>query len=186
MSILLFQGDLNQRKSASLHQVVTYFQQQLLTKTDEAVEVYRLADADIPFFTPHHPQPPAAVAPLLDTFQQAEWQLWFTPLYHGSLTGAMKNALDWLQFTSQATPPYLTDKYVGLVSLSEGLQAMQGINAMEAVAKSLRAWVLPFSVPIQRSQLWDESGQLSDLYRAKCDQLTDLLVAQIPSSQSVG
>lgn len=67
----------------------------------------------------------------------------------------MKNCLDWLEVTANRYEPYLTDKTVGLVCWADGLQAMQGINAMDVIAKSLRAWPLPFSVPIVRSALFD-------------------------------
>jgi hypothetical protein len=52
----------------------------------------------------------------------------------------MKNCLDWLEVTANRYEPYLTDKTIGLVCWADGLQAMQGINAMDVIAKSLRAW----------------------------------------------
>ncbi len=78
----------------------------------------------------------------------------------------MKNCLDWLEVTANRYEPYLTDKTVGLVCWADGLQAMQGINAMDAIAKSLRAWPLPFSVPIVRSALFDgeQPTEISELY----------------------
>ncbi|MBB2949449.1 hypothetical protein FHR29_000181 [Sphingobacterium sp. JUb56] len=39
---------------------------------------------------------------------------------------------------------------MGLVCWADGVQAMQGINTMDAIAKSLRAWPLPYSVPISK------------------------------------
>ncbi len=88
-------------------------------------------------------------------FTSADLHIWLAPLYHGSIPGVMKNCLDWLEVTANRYEPYLTDKTVGLICWADGLQAMQGINAMDAIAKSLRAWPLPFSVPIVRSALFD-------------------------------
>jgi arsenic resistance protein ArsH len=53
---------------------------------------------------------------------------------------------------------------------------MQGINAMDAVAKALRAWVLPFSVPVLKDHLFDpQTSDFSTLYRNKFDQMITLL-----------
>ena len=55
---------------------------------------------------------------------------------------------------------------------------MQGINAMDAVAKALRAWVLPFSVPVLKDHLFDpQTSDFSALYKTKFDQMISLLAA---------
>jgi arsenic resistance protein ArsH len=92
------------------------------------------------------------------------------------MTGVMKNTLDWLEMTSKFSNPYLTGKVVALVSWGDGSQAMQGINAMDAVAKALRAWVLPFSVPIMKEHLYDpESKDFTASYKNKFDRMIALL-----------
>ena len=64
---------------------------------------------------------------------------------------------------------------VGLVCWADGGQAMQGINAMDAVAKSLRAWTAPYSVPIQRKDLFDNEGKISPPYEERFGRLLHLL-----------
>jgi arsenic resistance protein ArsH len=93
------------------------------------------------------------------------------------MTGAMKNCLDWLELTSKNEKPYLTDKIVGLVCWADGGQAMQGINAMDAVAKALRAWVIPYSVPLVKNQLYTDTHrrELSVEPMHKLDRLLLLL-----------
>jgi arsenic resistance protein ArsH len=100
---------------------------------------------------------PASVQKMADIFREADIHIWLAPLYHGGIPGAMKNCLDWLEITSKTPQPYLAGKIVGLVCWAGGLHAMQGINNMDAIAKSLRAWVLPYTLPISRSELF-ESG----------------------------
>ncbi len=46
--------------------------------------------------------------------------------------------------------PYLTDKKIGLICISEGTFGIQGINTMISIAHTLRAWVLPYSIPINK------------------------------------
>jgi hypothetical protein len=111
-------------------------------------------------------------------FLEAELQIWMTPLYHGGMTGMMKNCLDWLELTARHEKPYLTDKVVGLVSWADGGQAMQGINAMDAVAKALRAWVVPYTVPLVKNHLYNDSHrqEFAAEHTRKLDRLVSLLV----------
>ncbi|WP_246076914.1 hypothetical protein [Pedobacter ureilyticus] len=88
----------------------------------------------------------------------------------------MKNCLDWLELSARETKPYLSDKTIGLICWADGAQAMQGINSMDMIAKSLRAWTIPFSVPIIKSELVDHTrvGEISAKYKAKLDLLVKL------------
>ena len=178
MSFLLFYGDMNGHRNASLGRVIDYFDRSLSEQFDQSVEVFRLSEVTLPFFNPSLSGVPGEVNCMLTAFRKADFHIWFTPLYHGSMTGAMKNALDWLELTRTEPIPYLSDKCIGLVSLSDGLQSMQAINAMEAVAKSLRAWTVPFSIPMQKTHLWNHQDELSEEYVSKFNLLIDLMLRQ--------
>ena len=63
-----------------------------------------------------------------------------------------------------------------MVCWADGGQAMQGINAMDSVAKALRAWTLPYCIPIVRRLLIDpETNTFTDEYQHKFDLMTQLL-----------
>jgi NAD(P)H-dependent FMN reductase len=51
---------------------------------------------------------------------------------------------------------YLTDKPIGLISVSGGTQGLQAINAMEFSVRALRAWAVPYVVPVPGSAFDDE------------------------------
>src|SRR4051794_36823365 len=92
------------------------------------------------------------------------------------MTGGIKNTPDLLGMTSQPRHPYLTGKGGGLGCWGDGSQAMQGINAMDSVAKALRAWVLPFSVPIMKEHLYDAATKdFTVSYKHKFDMVISLL-----------
>jgi hypothetical protein len=114
---------------------------------------------------------------MCDLFVQSELQIWLTPLYHGGMTGVMKNCLDWLELTARLENPYLTDKIVGLVAWADGGQAMQGINAMDAVAKALRAWVVPYTVPLVKNHLYVDTRhqEFAVEHTRKLDRLVSIL-----------
>ena len=63
----------------------------------------------------------------------------------------------------QRKPPYLSDKVVGLISVSGGTQGLQAINTMEFIVRALRGWAVPLVVPIPQSwQAFDDTGTLTD------------------------
>lgn len=84
-------------------------------------------------------------------------------MYQGTISGAFKNALDWLQLLSDREPAYLTNKVVGLISTAGGVQGLQAINTMEFSVRALRGWAVPMVLPIPRAwQAFDEQGQARD------------------------
>ncbi|SEM44300.1 arsenical resistance protein ArsH [bacterium A37T11] len=175
MKILIFNGALESRIHATSHKIAQYFKK-TAESYDSEVAVFNLSEAGIPLFDHTLDEVPTAVQDMNRLFREADVHIWLTPLYHGSMTGAMKNCLDWLEISAKESLPYLTNKVVGLVCWADGGQAMQGINAMDAVAKALRAWVLPYSIPIVRGGLYDtESGEFTDNYLHKFNMMARML-----------
>ncbi len=175
MNILIFNGALERRSHATSHKIANHFRQ-AAEDAGAQVSVFHLSEAGIPLFDLTLSEVPETVLDMNRLFREADAHIWLTPLYHGSMTGAMKNCLDWLEISARESEPYLTDKVVGLVCWADGGQAMQGINAMDAVAKALRAWVLPYSIPIVRGGLYDqESGEFTDNYLLKFGRMTRML-----------
>jgi FMN reductase len=83
-------------------------------------------------------------------------------MYHGTISGSFKNALDWLELLARRDPPYLTDKVVGLISTAAGVQGLQAVNTLEFVVRSLRGWAIPLVIPIAGRQAFDEEGRIVD------------------------
>ena len=86
---------------------------------------------------------------MVEALESADGLLWSSPLYQGSVAGSFKNALDWLHLPSGSV--YLTDKPIGLISVSGGTQGLQAINAMEFSVRALRGWAVPYVVPAPRA-----------------------------------
>jgi FMN reductase len=100
---------------------------------------------------------------LIDVAYRADGLLWSSPLYHGTISGAFKNALDWLHLLDDRDPAYLTNKVIGLVSTAGGTQGLQAVNTMEFVVRALRAWAVPYVVPVaQATRVFDENGRIHD------------------------
>lgn len=107
------------------------------------------------------------VEPFIEAVRAAHGMIWCTPLYHGTVPGSFKNAIDWLELLSAADPPYLTGKVVALMATASGEQALQAVNTMEFIVRALRGWTLPLTAPIARAdEAFDESGAPRDLLLA--------------------
>ena len=121
-----------------------------------------LHELDLPMFNPDD-DPNTTVGELLDACHAADGMLWSSPLYQGTISGALKNALDWLRLLEDREPPFLHDKVVGLLSTAGGTQGLQAINTMEFATRALRAWAVPYVVPVaSAARVFDASGQITD------------------------
>ena len=110
-----------------------------------------------------------------------------TPAYHRSVSGSFKNVLDYLELLAGDDPSYLTGKAVGLVAVAGGLPAsVSALTALEFTVHSLRAYVVPYTVPVPfASQLLDGGGQIkNDGIRTRLDLLCQEVVAFLGNWQA--
>ena len=122
-----------------------------------------LHELDLPMYDPEHEEPEGAARELVEACYAATGLVWSSPLYQGTISGAFKNALDWLHVLGRRDPPYLHDKVIGLISAAGGTQGLQAINTMEFSVRSLRGWAVPYVVPIASSaRVFAEDGSVSD------------------------
>jgi FMN reductase len=123
-----------------------------------------LRELDLPMYNPDDEDtPPANAARLIEACYGADGMLWSSPMYQGTISGAFKNALDWLHVLGKRDPPYLYDTVVGLISAAGGTQGLQAINTMEFATRALRAWAVPYVVPVPTAaRVFDSAGQVRD------------------------
>ncbi|WP_447987132.1 NADPH-dependent FMN reductase [Nitrospira sp. Nam74] len=127
------------------------------------VELFDVRKLNLPMYDPDDSEVPEAARHLADAVASARGLLLSSPLYHGSVSGAFKNALDWLQLLSDRDPPFLTHKVVGLISVAGGVYGLQAVNTMEFVVRALRGWSVPLVIPIPHAwEVFDEEGKARD------------------------
>ena len=125
-------------------------------------ELFDIRQLDLPLYAPNAPTSPAAARALCDAVYSCHGMLWSSPLYHGTISGSFKNALDWLQLLSDRQPAYLTDKVIGLISTAGGTQGLQAVNTMEFVVRALRGWSVPLVIPIPQAWRAFQDGHALD------------------------
>jgi FMN reductase len=123
-----------------------------------------LRDLDLPIYNPDdEDRPPDNAVRLIESCYSADGMLWSSPMYQETISGAFKNALDWLHTLGTRDPPYLYDTVVGLISAAGGTQGLQAINTMEFATRALRAWAVPYVVPVATAaRVFGPAGQVRD------------------------
>jgi FMN reductase len=128
------------------------------------VELLDLRRLELPMFNPEEEAaPPQHVGAFVEACYDADGMLWSSPMYNGSVSGAFKNAIDWLHVLGSRDPAFLHDEVVGLISAAGGTQGLQVINTMEFAARALRAWTVPYVVPVSgAAAVFSDSGSVQN------------------------
>ena len=111
---------------------------------------------------------PADVQRLRRDVREAQGLLIGTPVYHGSYSGVLKNALDLMGFRE------FEGRVVGLVGVAGGSSgAMVTLANLRTVFRSLHSWVVPDEVSISKSDsVFSSAGVCND--EPICDRLLNL------------
>jgi FMN reductase len=122
-----------------------------------------LRELDLPMYDPDHEEPTENAARLIESCYAADGMLWSSPMYQGTISGAFKNALDWLHLLGAREPPFLQDTVIGLISAAGGTHGLQAINTMEFATRALRSWAVPYVVPVAAAaRVFDGAGRVHD------------------------
>jgi FMN reductase len=127
-------------------------------------ELLDLRELALPMYNPDdEEEPTGAEVRLIETCHAADGLIWSSPLYQGAISGALKNAIDWLHPLGRRDPPYLKDKVIGLISAASGIQGLQAINTMEFSVRALRGWAVPYVVPVANAaRVFESDGRVKD------------------------
>jgi FMN reductase len=98
---------------------------------------------------------------LIEAVRKADGVIFASPGYHGTLSGHMKNAIDYIEELSGDVRPYLTGRAVGCIATAAGWQgAVNTLVALRSVVHALRGWPTPLGAAINTAEpLFDADGQ---------------------------
>jgi len=75
-----------------------------------------------------------------------------SPGYHGTISGLVKNAIDYIEETSRDERVYLDGVSVGLIATAYGWQATGStLAALRSIVQALRGWPTPLGAGINSS-----------------------------------
>ncbi|MEM8534848.1 MAG: NAD(P)H-dependent oxidoreductase [Chloroflexota bacterium] len=112
--------------------------------TTELINLYKL---NLPVFDNrvNTESYPPGVQHFLGQMRDASGFIFVTPVYHGTMSGAFKNALDFLYLVD---PEVYQGKVVGLVSVAGGAMSVNTINTLDYIARALHLWRTPTTVAV--------------------------------------
>lgn len=111
------------------------------------------------------PEGREAIFTLLNATREANGLILASPTYHNTISGSLKNALDYMELLKNDHPPRLEGKVVGVISVQLGISGTGNntLTTMILAARAMRAWVAPSMVAVPNSpNAFNEEGQPND------------------------
>jgi NAD(P)H-dependent FMN reductase len=93
---------------------------------------------------------------LREQLRRADAVVLGTPMYHGSYSGVLKNAIDYCGFDE------FEDTTVGLLAVSGGSFPTGALEHLRLVCRAVNAWVLPHQAAIPSAHDKFDNGELVD------------------------
>jgi len=118
-------------------------------------ELLDLREYDLPVFDADDRE--AADAPeVTRRIREADSILLGTPVYHGSYSAPLKNALDYCGFEE------FENKTVGLLAVAGGGFPITALEHLRSVCRALNCWVIPHQAAVPRARNAVENGAITD------------------------
>lgn len=97
---------------------------------------------------------------LVEALRRCDGLVIASPSYHGTVSGLVKNALDYAEELNGTERVYLDGVAIGLVACAGGWQAAgQTLATLRGVAHALRGWPTPFGAAIRTAPaMFDQDG----------------------------
>ena len=119
--------------------------------------------AQLPMYSPESGSGGPVAQELVEHLRRADGVIISSPGYHGSISGLVKNALDYTEEMRDDDSAYLADRSVGLVVAAYGWQAaVTTLVALRSIVHALRGWVTPFGAAINSTQCTFADGTCSE------------------------
>jgi arsenical resistance protein ArsH len=120
---------------------------------EEAGRIIADLGAEVRFFDPRElpmqgsvPDTHPKVQELRELSLWSEGQVWSSPEMHGTITGVMKNQIDWIPLSLGAVRP-TQGRTLAVMQVSGGSQSFNAVNVLRLLGR----WMRMFTIPNQSS-----------------------------------
>lgn len=155
-------------------------------------ELFDGSSIHLPMYGAESSERSPEVRRLIAALRRADGVILATPCYHGSVSGLLKNALDYVEDMAQDPHPYFDGRAVGLIVCGSGWQTTAiTLSALRSIVHALRGWPTPMGVAINTlNKTFDEQDavieetaarqlgilvqQLVDFARLRCAQAKEI------------
>jgi FMN reductase len=106
-------------------------------------------DLNLPMYDPAVPGLPPQAERLIAEVRRCHGLIVASPGYHGTISGMVKNAIDYIEELRSDPSPYLDGRAVGCIACAFGWQATgTTLVALRSIVHALRGWPTPLGVGI--------------------------------------
>jgi FMN reductase len=114
----------------------------------------------LPLYQPDNPERSDAARELVAELALADGIILGSPGYHGSISGLVKNALDYAEDLRSDPRPYFSGRAVGCIATAGGWSgAVNTLGALRDIVHALRGWPTPLGAAINSAEnVFDEEG----------------------------
>ncbi|WP_190819414.1 NADPH-dependent FMN reductase [Saccharopolyspora pogona] len=113
----------------------------------------------MPFYDPQLTERTDNALELVDALRTADGVILASPGYHGTISGLIKNALDYAEDLRGDDRPYLDGRAVGCIGIAYGWQAtVTTLQALRSVVHALRGWPTPLGGAVNSGETQFEPG----------------------------
>ena len=125
-----------------------------------------------PHYEPGNAEGNPVIGRYLEALRSADALIVGSPGYHGTLSGLVKTALDYVELLRGDARVYFDGLPVGLVATAGGWQAaVSTLQALRTITHSLRGWPTPMGLAINVAEPGDAI--------VRCDAAMGVMVGQI-------
>jgi FMN reductase len=143
------------------------------------IRLFAGPDLDLPLYSPECAERTLRATALVEALRAADGVVLGSPGYHGSLSGLVKNVLDYAEDLRGDARPYLDGRAVGCVGAGAGWPgATAALTGLRSIVHALRGWNTPLGVAINTAEpVFDADGacldpRLAAQLDAMADQIT--------------
>ncbi len=138
------------------------------------------AALQLPLYQPDNPERSDAARDLVAELALADGIILGSPGYHGSISGVVKNALDYAEDLRLDPRPYLSGRAIGCIATAGGWPgAVNTLGALREIVHALRGWPTPMGAAINSTEtIFDADGRCQV---PRVAQMLDLIAGEIMS-----
>jgi FMN reductase len=132
----------------------------------------------LPMYQPENPERTDAARDLVAQLALADGIILGSPGYHGSISGLIKNALDYAEDLRGDRRPYFSGRAVGCIATAGGWPgAVNTLGALRDIVHALRGWPTPLGAAINSSDpVFDDEGRC---VVPRVSQMLDLIAGEV-------
>src|ERR1700678_3246456 len=136
------------------------------------------ASLQLPLYQPDTPERSDAARDLVAELARADGIVLGSPGYHGSISGLVKNALDYAEDLRTDARPYFSGRAVGCIATAGGWPgAVNTLGALRDIVHALRGWPTPLRAAINSADnVIDDEGACQV---PRIAQMLDLIAGEV-------